>query len=124
MAGGVALSGVGRRWASEQLGHQRAAAECVERSSTVGHHPHAYQNFKPYPQFGAIQHYSNYGHNTHHGATLRVEKRYGRGTTLNSFWTFSKTMNDVDEDGGASGITFFNRRLEKAAQGTTSATVG
>ncbi len=73
-----------------------------------------YQNFKPYPQFGSIQHYSNYGHNSHHGATLRVEKRYATGMTLNSFWTFSKTMNDVDEDGGASGITFFNRRLEKA----------
>ncbi len=38
-----------------------------------------YQNFKPYPQFGTIQHYSNYGHNSHHGATLRVEKRYATG---------------------------------------------
>ena len=81
-----------------------------------------YQNFKPYPQFGSIQHYSNYGHNTHHGATLRVEKRYSRGVTLNSFWTWSKTLNDVDEDGGAGGITWYNRGWRRAARGTTSAT--
>jgi hypothetical protein len=77
----------------------------------------AYQNFKPFPQFGAIQHYSNYGHNTYHGATLRMEKRYARGVTLNSFWTWSKTMDEADEDGGASGISWYNRRLEKARAG-------
>lgn len=72
-----------------------------------------YQNFRPYPQFGSIQHYSNYGHNTYHGVTVRVEKRYEQGMTLNSFYTFSKSLNDVDEDGGAGGITWYNRRLEK-----------
>lgn len=76
-----------------------------------------YQNFRPYPQFASIQHYSNYGHNSHHGATLRVERRYASGFTLNSFWTFSKTINDVDEDGGAGGVTFYNRRLEKGRAG-------
>lgn len=74
----------------------------------------AYQNFRPFSQFGAIQHYSNYGHNAYHGMTLRVEKRYARGVTLNSFWTWSKAINDVDEDGGAGGITYYNRSLEKA----------
>ena len=73
-----------------------------------------YQNFRPYPQFGSIQHYSNYGHNSYHGATARVEKRYSTGLTLNSFYTWSKTLNDADNDGTASGITFYNRRLEKA----------
>jgi hypothetical protein len=76
-----------------------------------------YQNFKPFPQFGSIQHYSNYGHNTYHGSTLRVEKRYARGITLNAFWTWSKAINDVDEDGGAAGITWYNRRLEKGRAG-------
>lgn len=76
-----------------------------------------YQNFKPFNQFGSIQHFSNYGHNSHHGATFRLEKRYGRGITLNSFWTWSKTINDVDEDGGASGITWYNRKLEKGRAG-------
>ena len=46
-----------------------------------------YQNFKPYPQFGNINHYSNYGHNTYHGGTWRVEKRYSAGITLNAFYT-------------------------------------
>jgi hypothetical protein len=71
------------------------------------------QNFKPYQQFGSIQHYSNYGHNNYHGATWRVEKRYSRGLVINSFYTFSKSINDADNDGGVGGITFYNRRLEK-----------
>ncbi len=73
----------------------------------------SYQNFKPYPQFGSIQHYSNYGHNSHHGMTVRVDKRYSSGFTVNSFWTWSKSLNDVDDDGSASGITWYNRSLEK-----------
>jgi hypothetical protein len=73
-----------------------------------------YQNFRPYSHFGDIQHFSNYGHNSYHGGTLRVEKRYSSGLTLNSFYTFSKALNNADDDGTASGITFFNRRLEKA----------
>lgn len=75
-----------------------------------------YQNFRPYSQFGSIQHFSNYGHNTYHGVTARVEKRFAQGMTLNSFYTFSKALNDVDEDGGVStsaAITYYNRRLEK-----------
>ena len=73
----------------------------------------ATQNFKPYTQFNQIQHYSNYGHNTYHGLTVRTEKRFSHGYFLNGFYTFSKALNDVDSDGGGSGITFYNRRLEK-----------
>jgi hypothetical protein len=73
-----------------------------------------YQNFKPYPQFGSINHYSNYGHNSYHGGTWRVEKRYSSGFTLNAFYQWSKAINDADDDGTANGITFYNRRLEKA----------
>jgi hypothetical protein len=73
-----------------------------------------YQNFKPYPQLGGVQLFSNFGHNTYHGGTLRFEKRYSSGLTMNSFYTFSKTINDADTDGAASGITYYNRRLEKA----------
>lgn len=73
----------------------------------------ASQNYRPYPHFGAIQHYSNYGDNSYHGGTLRVEKRYSAGLTLNAFYTFSKTLNNGDNDGGMSGITYYNRALEK-----------
>jgi hypothetical protein len=74
----------------------------------------ATQNYKPFTQFGGIQHYANYGHNSHHSATLRFERRYGSGLTMNSFYQLGKTLNDGDDDGGRSGITFYNRDLEKA----------
>lgn len=73
----------------------------------------ATQNYKPYKQFGAIQHYSNYGHNSHHSGTFRVERRFSQGMTLNAFYQYGKTLNDGDDDGGRSGITFYNRNLEK-----------
>ncbi|MBI2686847.1 MAG: TonB-dependent receptor [Acidobacteria bacterium] len=74
----------------------------------------AVQNYKPYKQFGSIQHYSNYGHNSHHSGTFRVERRFAHGMTLNTFYQLGKTLNDGDDDGGRSGITFYNRTLEKA----------
>lgn len=74
----------------------------------------AVQNYKPFTQFGNIQHFANYGHNTHHMGTLRFEKRYSQGVTLNAFYQLGKTLNNADSDGGASGITWYNRSLEKA----------
>jgi hypothetical protein len=74
----------------------------------------ATQNYKPYTQFGAIQHFANYGHNSHHSSTWRIERRYAQGMTLNAFYQFGKTLNDGDDDGGRTGITFYNRSLEKA----------
>lgn len=74
----------------------------------------ATQNYKPYTQFGAIQHFSNYGHNSHHSSTWRIERRYAQGMTLNAFYQFGKTLNDGDDDGGRTGITWYNRSLEKA----------
>ncbi|MDW8354894.1 MAG: carboxypeptidase regulatory-like domain-containing protein [Bryobacterales bacterium] len=73
----------------------------------------AYQNYRPYPHFGAIQHYSNYGDISYHGGTVRVEKRHSAGLTLNAFYTFSKALNNGDTDGGMSGVTYYNRALEK-----------
>ncbi len=72
-----------------------------------------FQNFKPYPQFGSITLFSNFGHNSYHAATLRFEKRHSQGLTLNAFYTWSKTLDNSDDDGGAGGITYYNRGLEK-----------
>ncbi len=72
------------------------------------------QNFKPYPQFGAIQLYSNFGHNSYHSATVRVERRYHSGFFANGFYTWSKNLTESDADGSAGGVTYYNRRLEKA----------
>jgi hypothetical protein len=71
------------------------------------------QNYKPYPQFGAVNLISNFGHNSYHSATMRVEKRYSAGLVLNSFYTFGKTITDNEGDVGASGVDYYNRRLEK-----------
>jgi hypothetical protein len=72
------------------------------------------QNFRPYPQFGAIMHYSNYGHNSYHSGTLKVEKRYSHGLTVTSFFTMAKAIDEASGDGAAGGVTLYNRRLEKA----------
>jgi Carboxypeptidase regulatory-like domain len=77
----------------------------------------AQQNYKPYPQFGSVNLYSNFGHNTHHAGTLKVERRYAAGMTLSAFYTYSKTLDENDADGGASGITYYNRNLEKGRAG-------
>ncbi len=71
------------------------------------------QNYKPYTQFGSIQHFSNYGHNSYHSGTVRVEKRYQAGLAFNAFYTLQKTITETEGEGGDNGITFYNRRLEK-----------
>jgi hypothetical protein len=73
----------------------------------------AAQNYKPYPQFGSIYSYSNYGHNTFHSGTLKIEKRISHGLEFTSFYTRSKAIDEASTDGAASGVTFYNRRLEK-----------
>ncbi|HYW47374.1 MAG TPA: TonB-dependent receptor [Bryobacteraceae bacterium] len=74
----------------------------------------ATQNYLPYPQFGSINAYSNYGHNTHHSGTLRVERRFTSGVALNAFYTYQKTLSECDAEGTCTGITYYNRSLEKA----------
>jgi hypothetical protein len=77
----------------------------------------ATQNYRPYTQFGSITHWSNYGHNTYHGVTFRMEKRYSSGIALNSFYTFSKVLDEADGEGGAGGVDYYDRRLEKGRAG-------
>ena len=73
----------------------------------------ASQNYKPFPQFGSVNLISNYGHNTYHAGTVRVEKRYSGGLVLNAFYTFQKTLTDNEGEGGVGGVDYYNRRLEK-----------
>ena len=74
----------------------------------------AQQNYLPFTNFGSIGLFSNYGHNSYHGGTVRIEKRMSGGLTFNSFYTMSKTITETEGEGGDNGITFYNRRLEKA----------
>ena len=75
------------------------------------------QTHLPYPQFGAINLYSNFGHSTHHSGTIRLEKRYSTGMTVNAFYTYSKTLDECDADGVCTGVDYYNRSLEKARAG-------
>jgi hypothetical protein len=72
-----------------------------------------FQSYKPYPQFGNVNLVSNFGHNTYHSATLRFEKRYSGGMNMTSFYTWSKTLDNADDDGNVSGISYYNRSLDK-----------
>jgi len=58
------------------------------------------QNYLPYTQFGAINYMSNTGHNTYHSGTVQFQKRYSQGLVLNSFYTYSKALDDCDNDYG------------------------
>jgi hypothetical protein len=73
----------------------------------------ALQNYKPYTHFGNINLHSNFGHNTHHAGMLRVEKRMSSGLMLNAFYQLGKTLDNADDDGGAGGVDYYNRSLDK-----------
>ena len=77
------------------------------------------QNYLPYTQFGQINQMSNAGHSTYHSGTVQFQKRYSQGLVLNSFYTFSKAIDDCDNDYGVcSGVApVENRRLNKARAG-------
>jgi hypothetical protein len=79
-----------------------------------------YQNqqaYKPYPNFGSVYMWSNFGHSTYHSGTIKLEKRASFGLTMTSFYTFSKTLDDCDNDGLCTGATYYNRSLEKGRAG-------
>lgn len=75
------------------------------------------QAYKPYPNFGSVYLWSNFGHSTYHSGTIKVEKRASFGLTMTSFYTFSKAIDDCDNDGLCLGQTYYNRSLEKGRAG-------
>jgi hypothetical protein len=79
----------------------------------------ATQNYLPYSQFGNINLMSNTGHSTYHAGTVQYQKRYSRGLVLNSFYTYSKAIDDCDTDyGTCSGVApVSNRNLNKGRAG-------
>ncbi|MBK5294944.1 MAG: hypothetical protein JJE04_25115 [Acidobacteriia bacterium] len=75
------------------------------------------QPFRPYTNFGTVNLWSNFGHSSFHSGTVKFEKRFSKGLTMTSFYTYGKAIDESDNDGGASGVTYYNRRLEKARAG-------
>ena len=72
---------------------------------------------KPFPNYGSIFMWSNFGHSTYHSGTIKLEKRTSFGLTMTSFYTRSKAIDDCDNDGLCTGITYYNRSLEKGRAG-------
>ena len=56
------------------------------------------QAYLPYPQFGAINHLANTGHSSYHSGTVQYTKRYSQGLVVDSFYTYSKALDDCDSD--------------------------
>jgi hypothetical protein len=77
------------------------------------------QNYLPYTQFGNINYMSNTGHSSYHAGTVQFQKRYSQGLVLNSFYTYSKALDDCDSDSGTcSGVApIQNRNLNKGRAG-------
>ena len=75
-----------------------------------------YQAYKPYPNFGNVNLWSNFGHSSFHSGTVKVEKRMSKGLTLTSFYTYGKAIDESDADGVATGVTYYNRSLEGRAR--------
>jgi hypothetical protein len=76
----------------------------------------AYSNQQPnlpFPNFGTITQWGNFGHSTYHAGSVKVLKRFSHGFTLTSFYTKSKALDECDNDTTCSGETFYNRSLEK-----------
>jgi hypothetical protein len=97
---GTAGVGLERSWNINQiplsiaLGGNRALQDTVYQSQ---------QNYLLYPQFGAINLLSNFNHNTWHSGNVTVEKRYGRGLTLNASFNWSKSLSNDD------GLAYYDR---------------
>lgn len=75
--------------------------------------------YLPFPHFGAINQTSNTGHSSFHAGTVQFVKRYSHGLALNSFYTFSKALDNCDTDyGTCTGIApTVNRNLNKGRAG-------
>jgi hypothetical protein len=52
---------------------------------------------RPYPQYGPFAAIQNRGNSTYNALQLKVEKRYSRGLSFLSAFTYSKAMNDLPE---------------------------
>jgi hypothetical protein len=73
----------------------------------------------PYPQFGSINYMSNTGHSTYHSGTVQFQKRYSQGLVVDSYYTYSKALDDCDNDyGTCTGVApVEDRNLNKGRAG-------
>lgn len=82
------------------------------------------QLLRPYPRFTSVALYrNNVGHSTYHSLQARLEKRFGRGLTFTTSYTYSRLIDDAGAVFDSAVLTgpvmnfqasdSFNKRLEK-----------
>ncbi len=72
------------------------------------------QIYRPYSSYGTVTLRSNISHSTYHAATVRLNKRLSNGFTLGGFYTFSKSMDGVENSSGYTGNALVSNKLYKA----------
>lgn len=97
----------------------------IPASSSLGGATIPFQQLlRPFPRFTTVTLYrNNIGNSTYHSLQARLEKRFARGLTFISAYTFSKLIDDASSVFDAAILTgpvanfpvadSFNRRLEK-----------
>jgi hypothetical protein len=74
----------------------------------------------PFPQYRSLMLVDNGGNSSYHGLQLEAQRRLSNGLSLQSSWTWSKAISDVDDQDSDAGSPIedpFNRRRERAPQG-------
>ena len=61
------------------------------------------QNRRPYPLYQNINMNENGGNQIYHALSVEVQRRWNRGLSFQSAWTWSKNIADVDEQGNTEG---------------------
>ena len=73
-----------------------------------------YQYYRPLTNWGSLSMQSNQGHSTYHGGSVRLEKRFSSGMTFQTYYTFSKAIDQQRSDFAGGGVDpLGNQRLEK-----------
>lgn len=78
---------------------------------------------RPYPQFTNVTLlFPTFGISNYHAAVVRAEKRFNRGFSLLTTYTWSKFLNNTDEGGAAAGDSdvysdFYNRQNDYGPSG-------
>ncbi len=71
---------------------------------------------RPYPQIGGITQIEHTSHNTYNAGVVRVERRFEKGLSLTSSYTFSRTIDDFGDINGPTltvPMNSYNLRLDK-----------
>jgi hypothetical protein len=105
---GVRLSYIGTR--SLQLIYRRNINQ--PPASTVPFN----QNRRAYPLFQNINVNENGGNQIYHALSLEIQRKWSRGLSFQSAWTWAKNIADVDEQGNTEGGPVLENTYDRARE--------